>query len=68
LTPQKVFADMIRGGEESPCAGGLKNFFDGGILMALKILSADITRLAVDAIVNAANTNLLAGRRELRAA
>ena len=29
--------------------------------MALKILSADITRLEVDAIVNAANTNLLAG-------
>lgn len=29
--------------------------------MPLKILSADITKLAVDAIVNAANTNLLAG-------
>jgi len=29
--------------------------------MALKILSADITTLKVDAIVNAANTNLLAG-------
>ena len=29
--------------------------------MALRILSADITRLEVDAIVNAANTNLLAG-------
>ena len=29
--------------------------------MALKILSADITRLEVDAIVNAANMNLLAG-------
>lgn len=48
--------------------------------MALKILSADITTLKVDAIVNAANTNLLAGggvcgaifraagRRELQAA
>ena len=29
--------------------------------MALKFLQADITRLAVDAIVNAANTELLAG-------
>ncbi|MBR3051890.1 MAG: macro domain-containing protein [Selenomonadaceae bacterium] len=29
--------------------------------MALKILSADITKLEVDAIVNAANTQLLAG-------
>ena len=29
--------------------------------MALRILSADITRLEVDAIVNAANTQLLAG-------
>ena len=29
--------------------------------MALKILNADITTLKVDAIVNAANTNLLAG-------
>ena len=29
--------------------------------MALKILQADITTLKVDAIVNAANTNLLAG-------
>ena len=29
--------------------------------MALKILSADITRLEVDAIVNAANTQLAAG-------
>ncbi len=48
--------------------------------MALKILSADITTLKVDATVNAANTNLLAGggvcgaifraagRRELQAA
>ena len=48
--------------------------------MALKILQADITTLQVDAIVNAANTNLLAGggvcgaifraagRRELQAA
>ena len=30
--------------------------------MALKILSEDITKLEVDAIVNAANTQLLAGR------
>ena len=29
--------------------------------MSLELLSADITRLEVDAVVNAANTNLLAG-------